>query len=275
MPITAKIAIERGRTRRNIRKRVLRRVRKLQTTLGTKQVKLRSVLTGSESSEFTAIREGLGLVSSRRGKAKKFALSLPSETDLLLFSTLFATVHARPEELLKETFTESAPPMQIEVYLGRKKNHISNEARPGPAVVPLAQKNVVAVISPRSHASRFLSPRRLGGTRQLDSPVIHYFAVDEPVDRDAHHGKSLALVRKARQRFVANISSADSRSYDDLVVDREKVIDCALSIREQRAPSDCQCLCALQPARPVGKVGRVEDKVRRADLIDDREIAFA
>src|SRR5208282_1097340 len=118
------------------------------------------------------------------------------------------------------------------------------------------------------------APRSVCRAGDLDTPVIHDFSIDETVDGDTAHGESLTGLWEAVFGF-SDIGAADGQSHNEFVVCREDVIDLRSRIGEQRPPRNRDFPCSFQPTRPVGKVGRAEGKVGRANFVDDAKIAFS
>src|SRR5208282_476024 len=75
--------------------------------------------------------------------------------------------------------------------------------------------------------------------------------------------------------MFADIGTAYGHPYYYFVIGGEDVIERRLSVGEQRPSRDGYAPGSLQPLGPAGKVGRAEDKVGRANFVDNLEIAFA
>src|ERR1700687_5834664 len=72
-------------------------------------------------------------------------------------------------------------------------------------------------------------------TGDLDAPVIHYLPIDEAIDCDSAHRKTLPGVRESRLWF-SDIFTANRPSHDHLVFRRENIVDDRFAIRKKTWP---------------------------------------
>src|SRR5713226_3359285 len=96
-------------------------------------------------------------------------------------------------------------------------------------VLVMPSRRFLAIGGVKHGNSGFSSTGWPPASRQPVCPVIHYLSVDEAIDCDSAHRKTLAGVRESRLWF-SDVFTANRPAHDHFVFRRENIIDGRLAI---------------------------------------------